>query len=507
MEVLSERPDFIQRRWDFVHGYTAGIVTIGEIRRAPYHLKIKNSSSDASDLAVRDLKDLHSRDWHSRITTYDIEHDGRLPAEETAVCTFMSETQEYFTSRIEELRNRVLESSRPVSWRLIVVEDVLPPVVELLGCTLDLDPRLFQSHIGHSWGNQSHSLSPSLSARSNPSTLDIEIPFPRLHEVTHPSAWNSPSWRNECFLKASKYLQCRQLKPIYDVFEEKKVQCIAYEHISASVNLDKGNDQRWRVLVMFPSSVREWQSGSLQVRKHQNIDHRPNIQMMQNIQDRQGRAPNQDSAAWFAALQSLNDSGLDFQKPSMIIKSLWREALGHWKVHLVHVARAVDLLSATSNTSDDETGLRAQQQLRAVIYEGATILSDIVDNLLRDSQAIHRVNIDDYADAPGVPSLGSLNGEFVQVKKQLEKHLPTLEHNIDIIRVKQQVALATTQLEESRKAIQQSETIKRLTILAFVYIPVQTAASIFGMNARELSPTPSVWVFVVTALVMLAVTM
>ena len=60
--------------------------------------------------------------------------------------------------------------------------------------------------------------------------------------------------------------------------------------------------------------------------------------------------------------------------------------------------------------------------------------------------------------------------------------------------------LAQTQLEESRKAILQGDTMKHLTTLAFLYIPISCVSSIFGMNIQELDPGPPAWIFVVVAL-------
>lgn len=65
-----------------------------------------------------------------------------------------------------------------------------------------------------------------------------------------------------------------------------------------------------------------------------------------------------------------------------------------------------------------------------------------------------------------------------------------------------QIDLMNTQIEESRKAIQQAEVVKRLTALAFVFIPISTVCSAFGMNIEQLSHNlPSVWVFATVALV------
>lgn len=64
-----------------------------------------------------------------------------------------------------------------------------------------------------------------------------------------------------------------------------------------------------------------------------------------------------------------------------------------------------------------------------------------------------------------------------------------------------QIDLVNTQIEESRKAMQQAEVVKRLTALAFIFIPIGTVCSAFGMNVQELSHNlPSIWVFASVAI-------
>ncbi|KAL8929132.1 MAG: hypothetical protein Q9172_000567 [Xanthocarpia lactea] len=61
--------------------------------------------------------------------------------------------------------------------------------------------------------------------------------------------------------------------------------------------------------------------------------------------------------------------------------------------------------------------------------------------------------------------------------------------------------LTTLQIEESRKAIRQGAVVKRLTALAFVFIPISTVCSAFGMNLREFGKDlPPAWVFAAVAL-------
>jgi hypothetical protein len=95
-----------------------------------------------------------------------------------------------------------------------------------------------------------------------------------------------------------------------------------------------------------------------------------------------------------------------------------------------------------------------------------------------------------------------LDYSFEVIVKQTEVLASRLHTRIEAVWsseiIKRQMLLAETQLEESRKAIEQAETVKRLTRLAFVFIPISTVCSAFGMNIREMSPNPSIHIFIIT---------
>ena len=79
--------------------------------------------------------------------------------------------------------------------------------------------------------------------------------------------------------------------------------------------------------------------------------------------------------------------------------------------------------------------------------------------------------------------------------------LEEIEQAMRGVQTELQLELTSTQIEESRKAIQQAETVKRLTALAFVFIPISAVCSAFGMNIQELNGhLPPVWIFVIVAL-------
>lgn len=89
---------------------------------------------------------------------------------------------------------------------------------------------------------------------------------------------------------------------------------------------------------------------------------------------------------------------------------------------------------------------------------------------------------------------------FNALEKRLHDFLELLKREMDDITADRQQELTISQLEESRKSIEQNNQVRKLTILAFFFVPISTVSSIFGMNVRELQLPqyqPHIWVFVV----------
>jgi Mg2+ and Co2+ transporter CorA len=62
-------------------------------------------------------------------------------------------------------------------------------------------------------------------------------------------------------------------------------------------------------------------------------------------------------------------------------------------------------------------------------------------------------------------------------------------------------------LAESKRAIAQAGSVKRITFVAFVYIPLSFTTSFFGMNVRELeSGVTPIWVWVASSVLVLVLT-
>lgn len=70
-----------------------------------------------------------------------------------------------------------------------------------------------------------------------------------------------------------------------------------------------------------------------------------------------------------------------------------------------------------------------------------------------------------------------------------------------------EVLLPSSEASNHRCACLADFHITIVTILAFVYVPLNLASSIYGMNIQQLNGSgQSVWVFVVTAVVALLIT-
>jgi hypothetical protein len=56
-----------------------------------------------------------------------------------------------------------------------------------------------------------------------------------------------------------------------------------------------------------------------------------------------------------------------------------------------------------------------------------------------------------------------------------------------------QLNVGNLSLQESRKSLQQADTIGRVSILAFVFLPLSLVTSFFGMNVQQLAGAGATW--------------
>jgi hypothetical protein len=196
----------------------------------------------------------------------------------------------------------------------------------------------------------------------------------------------------------------------------------------------------------------------------------------------------------------------------VLVVSLYHYTLEFWNLYLNRIERVTQHLGKAppiighGGRLRPEDGVFPQQRLKEIILEDIRIVADTIEGVSRFLDMRQRFKLWKNLSIDQ-DKLEAILRCFNFLRFRLERLLPAIQHHVDVVVLQQQVELAQTQLIESKKAIQQADTIKRLTILAFIFIPISTASSVFGMNVKELDPTPSVWVFIVVTIGLLSVTL
>lgn len=131
-----------------------------------------------------------------------------------------------------------LETSVPYAQRIIVVENILPVVVELLGSSLNLRPRLFQQHVRDRWRSNDQS------SRNAPQDADAMIPAVWIRPESFGVTIRVPRMIDAASLRpASSWQQKRLLSMLNDcdasplLFQDAPVPCHprVFEHVSMEI--------------------------------------------------------------------------------------------------------------------------------------------------------------------------------------------------------------------------------------------------------------------------------
>lgn len=98
--------------------------------------------------------------------------------------------------------------------------------------------------------------------------------------------------------------------------------------------------------------------------------------------------------------------------------------------------------------------------------------------------------------------------EVIKAMAVFDRSLMILSKHKDHFEKHMQSQIATFSLAESRKSIEMTDSVKLLTQLAFIFIPLTFSATIFGINVREFGTGElPISAFVITAIVVMITSM
>ena len=97
--------------------------------------------------------------------------------------------------------------------------------------------------------------------------------------------------------------------------------------------------------------------------------------------------------------------------------------------------------------------------------------------------------------------------KLVALQEYCEQVLDSGQHICKLVQERIQVETSLASVRESRKSIDEAASVKRLTQLAFIFIPLTYASSLFGMNIKEMTGDgPKLWIFVVISICVILTT-
>ncbi|OJD15803.1 hypothetical protein AJ78_03983 [Emergomyces pasteurianus Ep9510] len=193
--------------------------------------------------------------------------------------------------------------------------------------------------------------------------------------------------------------------------------------------------------------------------------------------------------AWFDRLQTLED-----QLENLKLQNLIQMATGEEQT-----------LKKPADEEYSEDEMIHEEGMKEALLR---YISSLEINIQRLNFELHaagkRVTRDPRDDSARVDETVK---KYLHIKLHMDLLLSRTQHRLEMKNNRINKALTKLQIQESRKSIEQAETVKRLTVLAFLYIPLSCVCAAFGMNIREMEPHPSIWVFAAVAVCVTIVTL
>ena len=144
---------------------------------------------------------------------------------------------------------------------------------------------------------------------------------------------------------------------------------------------------------------------------------------------------------------------------------------------------------------------------------GEKLLSPALEQLRFNSNLLERVRTFLTEDQHVIRERGTptwprtsdpaLNAKISAIQTSLDQDYSFLIHRCERLVTRcensSSILVSAAQLLEAQKGINQAKEIRGLTKLAFVFIPLNFVAGLFGMNVSALKGYPSIWIYFVIA--------
>ncbi|KAF2461440.1 hypothetical protein BDY21DRAFT_86528 [Lineolata rhizophorae] len=139
-------------------------------------------------------------------------------------------------------------------------------------------------------------------------------------------------------------------------------------------------------------------------------------------------------------------------------------------------------------TMNESSMQRLEPFWRDLLHQFRSNMEEINYRLLALYEAVYR-------DSPRGENIGR-----EKIRRDVDKVCAQLNVTMELVDKASASLRTEIQILDSRRSIAEAESVGKLTELAFIFIPVSFAASVFGMNIKELESGAPLYQFVVVAL-------
>ncbi|KAH8692236.1 hypothetical protein BGW36DRAFT_348443 [Talaromyces proteolyticus] len=320
--------------------------------------------------------------------------------------------------------------------QILIVEDISKDLVEFLGSSLNIDPLFFASHVFAAYRNTSMQ------------TPDLAL---------LPSRFQSQQYFNTHYHRT---VQLRQ-----------KDECLGKKHLIRATNISR------KLAILPPTHNISIGLAGLAPSRHGMLEDLIYYWNLKLPTDFDPTSPTLLSLCFY---------------PLRIIAAEWANVLAVMNYHMKRyeysvegqriLSQDLDLLNTDLNSLQRwrRRNLSSQRKIDA-------ISRFVTSQMASESQIDADVPRNNYADSDYLVSdYAHLTSRLNQYSQRLESMLP--------------VVMSLVQISDSRRSLAEAANISRLTYLAFVFVPLSFASSLFSMNPDTSPGGNHFWVYFAVAL-------
>lgn len=363
--------------------------------------------------------------------------------------------------------------------RLLLVEDLSTTVIEMLGAKFDIDPGFFRGHIGDFvWFNtrdpwvEVPELESCASKRSYFTLRYVQARYFEDERATLAAQMQAGSFNVLRRIYTDGRGAPRFEAPGSDVgLIRSKVSLWVWPHSSS--------DSGWLGIMLLDPVVSD---GHQLWSGYGNFDSPPSMHVSAtNLYQPLSESPFGQVIEWATSL-SAADMQLVIKDPEYLTSRVYLIILSHWNMVLEHVAGRIACIEWELENEQWRTGVGLDETLKR-LHPWRRKLPSFHAWVLSSIRQLERIR-----PFPQGKNWTTVLQDFHNILERTS----VLQNRADTV---MSMATAIIAIEESKRGVEEAQSVGRITYLAFVFAPLAFVASFLSMNANFAQSSSVYWVY------------